>query len=459
MDRFCFIKKYSKIHFIGIGGVSMSALAKYCLLNKVIVSGSDRSCSEEIELLRSLGAEVYVEHQKSLPNGVEAVVYTSAIGEDNLELLSAKEKGVDVYKRSEFLGEIVKEFKCSVAVCGCHGKTTTTAMLSEVFITAGYNPTVFLGGDYKGFGNFYNGYKDFVVLEACEYKKNFLDIKPNSVIVTNVDNDHLDSYKNLEEEKECFNQFIKNSVAFVNADDKNSKSLYCNCVVSYGIREPACYTANNIKEVNGKQAFTVYAYGRRLGRIKISLRGIHNVYNALSVVAYADENKVPFYKIKKGLENFEGVKRRDEFIGRYKNYLCFSDYAHHPSEIDALLSSRNNIEKILVVFQPHTYSRTKFLMEDFVKVLSKVKNLIIYKTYPARESFDEEGDGKKLYKKIKNINKKVRYLSSIEELKKEISAFNDVEEIYFVGAGDLYDVVRKKLFQINAKNNLQNSFK
>ncbi len=446
MSRNCFIEKYSKIHFIGIGGVSMSALAKYCLLNKVLVSGSDRSYSEEIELLKSLGAEVYNKHQKSLPSGVEAVVYTSAIGEDNLELLSAKEKGVDIFKRSEFLGEIVKEFNSSVAICGSHGKTTTTAMLSEVFITSGYNPTVFLGGDYKGFGNFYNGNKDLVILEACEYKKNFLDIKPNSVIVTNVDNDHLDSYKNLEEEKESFNKFIKNSVAFVNADDKNCKSLNCNCVVSYGISEPACYTAKNIKEVNGKQAFTVYAYGRRLGRIKLSLRGIHNVYNALSVVAFADENKVPFYKIKKGLEKFEGVKRRDEFIGKYKNYLCFSDYAHHPSEIDALLSSRKNIEKTLVVFQPHTYSRTKFLMEDFVKALSKVKNLIIYKTFPARESFDEEGDGKKLYKKIKKINNKAKYLSSIEELKKGILTFNDIEEIYFVGAGDLYDIVRKKLF-------------
>ncbi len=446
MSRNCFIERYSKIHFIGIGGVSMSALAKYCLLNKILVSGSDRSYSEEIELLKSLGAEVYIKHQKSLPIGVEAVVYTSAIGEDNIELLLAKEKGLDIFKRSEFLSEIVKGFNSSVAICGSHGKTTTTAMLSEVFITAGFNPTVFLGGESKSFGNFNHGNKDLVVLEACEYKKNFLDIKPNSVIVTNVDNDHLDSYKDIEEEKESFNQFIKNSIAFINVDDENSKSLNCNCVVSYGIKEPSCYSVRNIKEVNGKQAFTVYAYGRRLGRIKLLLRGIHNVYNALSVVAYANENKVPFYKIKKGLEKFDGVKRRDEFVGIYKNCLCFSDYAHHPSEIDALLSSLKNIEKTLIVFQPHTYSRTKFLMKDFVKVLSKVENLIIYKTYPARESFDEEGDGKKLYRNLKKINNKCKYSSTIEELKKEILSFDGVEETYFVGAGDLYDIVRKKLF-------------
>ena len=446
MVKNIFIQNFSKIHFIGIGGVSMSALAKYCLAGKIAVSGSDKRFSEEITLLRSLGAEVYVTHQNTLPDGVDAVVYTSAIEKDNPELLYAKEKQIPIFKRSEFLGNIVNGFNLSLAVCGCHGKTTTTAMLSEVLIGAGYNPTVFLGGDGNCFGNFNNGGDELVVLEACEYEKNFLDIKSNYSIVTNVDNDHLDTYKDVGEEIDCVNQFIRNSIALVNADDKNSKSLYCPTSITYGIRESASYLAKNVKEVNGKIAFTVYAYGIRLGRIKISVRGIHNVYNALSVVALANEIRLPFYKIKKGLENFHGVKRRDEFIGNYKGVACFSDYAHHPSEINALILSQERTDNTLFVFQPHTYSRTKYLMDDFIKILSPVKNLIIYKTFPARESFDKEGDAKTLYNNLKKLNLDVKFAGCENSLKKEIKAFTNIDKIYFVGAGDLYEIARKKLF-------------
>ncbi len=446
MVKNIFIQNFSKIHFIGIGGVSMSALAKYCLAGKIAVSGSDKRFSEEILLLKSLGAEVYVTHQNALPDGVEAVVYTSAIEKDNPELLCAKEKQIPIFKRSEFLGNIVKGFNISLAVCGCHGKTTTTAMLAEVLISAGYNPTVFLGGDGKCFGNFNNGSDDLVVLEACEYEKNFLDIKSSYSIVTNIDNDHLDTYKDVGEEIDCVNQFIHNSIALVNADDKNSKLLYCPTLITYGIKESASYLAKNVKEVNGKIAFTVYAYGIRLGRIKISTRGIHNVYNALSVVALSNEINLPFYKIKKGLENFHGVKRRDEFIGKYKGVSCFADYAHHPSEINALILAQESIDNTLFVFQPHTYSRTKYLMEDFKKILSPIKNLIIYKTFPAREKYDKEGDGKTLYNNLKTVNVGVRYASCEKSLKREIKAFTNIDKIYFVGAGDLYEVTRKNLF-------------
>ncbi len=445
MKKKFFIEKFNKVHFIGVGGISTSALARYCLAHKISVTGSDKVFNEQMRLLKSLGAEVYVKHKKSLDEQLDAVVYTSAISEDNPELCVAKERGIPIFKRSEFLGQLAKDFNFTLSVCGTHGKTTTTAMISEVLICAGVNPTVFLGGEGGLFGNFYNGAKEVVVLEACEYKKNFLDIKSSAVIVTNVDNDHLDSYSGVSEEIDCVNKFIDGTVAFINADDENSATLHTFSMITYGVKNPACYTAKNIKYVEHGTAFSVYAYGRRLGRIKIPLKGEYNVYNALSAFAFCNEFKVPFLVIKRSLEKFSGVKRRDEFIGEYNNISCFADYAHHPQEIFSFLSTKRDMEKTLIVFQPHTYSRTKNLMQEFVEVFKGVPKLIIYKTYPARERYDEKGSAKTLCKKIKEVNSSVKYVCGIQTLKAEMDNLRGVEKICFVGAGDLYEMVKKIL--------------
>ncbi len=450
MNKKIFIENFNKVHFIGIGGVSMSALAKYCLSHRVCVSGSDRSLSEEVILLRSLGAEIRIGHGKTLPQDVDAVVYTSAVGDGNPELQFARKNNIPLFKRSEFLGEIVAGFENSVAICGSHGKTTTTAMLSDIFINAGYNPTVFLGGEGKSFGNFNRGGEELVILEACEYKKNFLDIKPNFTVVTNIDNDHLDCYSGIDEEIATVRQFIKDSLAFINMDNENSSALCSVASVSYGINSKATYLAKNIKGEDSTTSFALYAYGRRLGRIKLPLRGMHNVYNALSASAFAIDRKIPFTVVKRSLEKFEGVKRRDEFIGEFNGVRYFCDYAHHPSEISSILSAEREKDQTLYVFQPHTFSRTKYLMDDFTKVLKEVKNLIIYKTYPAREKFSSKGSARALYKSIREVNKEVKYCQNQRELKKEIEGFNGINKVYFVGAGDLSETVLKK----NIKKNI-----
>ncbi len=425
----------------------MSALARYCLTQNVSVSGSDKRRGEEARLLKSLGAEISVGHRKNLPIGVDALVYTSAVPITNAEIVDARKKGIPIFKRSEFLGGIVKDFNYSISVCGSHGKTTTTAMLAEIFINAGYNPTVFLGGDGKSFGNFNNGGGEFVILEACEYKKNFLDLKSNAVIVTNIDNDHLDSYSCIEEEISAVGEFIKDSLSFINADDENSKSLHSVTSVTYGIRNNACYQAKNVREWENGQSFTVCAYGRRLGRIKIPLKGIHNVYNALSALAFSIDKKIPFSVIKKSLEKFGGVGRRDEFIGEFNGVKLYTDYAHHPSEIASLISSVKGKEDTMFVFQPHTYSRTKYLMKDFVRVLGDVANLVIFKTYPARENYSKEGCAKRLYKEIKRVNNKVKYCENVDEIMRELENLPNANKVYFVGAGDLYELVLKKYCQ------------
>ncbi len=451
MEKIKFIQNFNKVHFIGIGGISMSALACYSLANGIAVSGSDTTNSEQVDLLRSLGAKISIGHKKSIPSGVDAVVYTSAISSDNLELSFAEKNGIKIYKRSQFLGEIAKDFKTTVAVCGSHGKTTTTAMVAEILIASGVNPTIFLGGESSEFGNFKFGTQELILLEACEYKKNFLDIFANVVLVTNVDNDHLDSYTNIEEQVQSVNEFIKHSVAFVNADDVKSKALTTYSLISYAINNPANYQAKFITQGDGKVAFSVYAYGRRLGRINLQIGGIYNVYNALLAFAYANEKGVPFLCIKKALEKFEGVKRRNEYLGEFLGKKCYADYAHHPCEIDNLIKSVGMDDKVLYVFQPHTYSRTKFLIEEFCSVLSKLSNLIIYKTYPAREKYDVKGSAKIIYKRLKLEKRSVKYSDNPEELERIINKQQNVEKIYFVGAGDIYNIAIKNFVKKSSK--------
>ena len=446
MVKNLFISKFNKVHFIGIGGISTSALARYCLFNGVMVSGSDRSENEETTLLKSLGALVYVGHKNYLDDDVDAVIYTSAIDNDNKELLYAKEHNIKIYKRSEFLANVVKDFTYSLAVCGSHGKTTSTTMVGEIFIGYKKEPTVFVGGESNLFGNLNIGKKNLIIVEACEYKKNFLDIKSNSVIVTNIDNDHLDSYSSIDEEIGCFNKFIENTICYVNADDENSKNLHSETCITYGIENDAYYMAKNLKEENGSYSFSVYVGGVRLGRIKLKVKGKYNVYNALSALAFADQNKIPFHAIKSSLEGFSGVKRRNEYVGEFNNKKCYCDYAHHPSEIECYIKSLER-EEVIIVFQPHTYSRTKFLMKDFVKVLSPVENLVIYKTYPAREEFDKDGDAKLLYKNIKKHNKSILYASNPSELKGAINGDNKAKKVCFIGAGDIYDIAVKKIIK------------
>lgn len=463
MNKFLEIKK---IHFIGIGGISVGALAEYCLSLGIKVTGSDINKNSIISKLEKLGAIIHIGHSAnnlyiennvlencndiSLRNLPNLVVYSSAIKEENVELKFANKLNIKTMKRSEFLGLILSQYSCGIAISGSHGKTTTTALISDIFIMANKNPTAMVGGETENFGNLRKGDNNFVIYEACEYKKNFLNFKPNIAIVLNIDNDHLDSYKNLSEQIEVFNEFSNYAnVKIVCADDKNSQSIISMSTITFGIKNNANFVAKNIIHKEDGLSFSVYAYNLKMGRITAKLKGIHNIYNLLASIAVANYCKIPFNIIKKAIENFKGVKRRNEFIGNLFNKPVVCDYAHHPTEIDAISKEYlNKKEKILVVFQPHTYSRTEALKEDFVNTLNKFDNLIIYKTYPAREKYNIKGSAKTLYKSLlksvkNNMQKDFHYANNFLQLNNILSEkAQNIDKIIVLGAGDIYQIMK-----------------
>ncbi len=446
MNKNFFIQPDKKIHFIGVGGVSVSALAKYCIGLGASVSGSDKQLSAVTDELKTLGVKIYLGHHKNSVIGKDLVVYSSAINENCPELVSAEEHGIKTMQRGEFLGKILETYNNVVAVSGSHGKTTTTAMLSEIFIAGGFNPTVFLGGEYKGYKNFRKGENEYAVTEACEYKKNFLKITHTSSIVLNVDNDHLDSYADMDDMKDCFRRFIGDGLSLVNADDQNCKQVFNNTTATFGIKKTATFNAKNLHSHANGYSFDFYAYQKKIGNIRLNVLGRHNVYNALASSGMAYLYNVKFSAIKKGLKNFCGVKRRNEYIGDFYGASVYTDYAHHPAEISATLSTFNAYEKnTLVIFQPHTYSRTRILMKDFTKVLSGVENLIIYKTYSAREEYDASGSGERLAENLKSVGRECLYSDDVKDLFQKTQAYirKGVKKIVVLGAGDIYDIFKK----------------
>ncbi len=461
MDKKILFPKHLKVFFIGIGGVSMSGLAKLLIYNGNAVSGSDKQKSSATLELENLGAKIYYTHSASNLEDADLVVYSSAISVDNPELVFANKMGIPTLRRSKLLGEILGEFKRTVAISGCHGKTTSTAMLSEILIKAGQDPTVFLGGEYSSFGNFLLGGSDLAIAEACEYKKSFLDLAPKIAVVLNIDNDHLDSFDGMKDVVSSFKQFVGDRLAIVNADDKHVNEI-CNCTtVTFGIDSVATYYATDIKEGEKSVSFTACAYAKPYGRINLKVNGKHNVYNALSAFATADVLGVPFNLVKKGLEAFNGVKRRNEKLGELNGVECYADYAHHPSEIKATLNafSGQNTD-FITVFQPHTYSRTKILMDDFINAFNGRNNVIIYKSYPAREAFDKQGSAKALKDNLEKQVPICLYAHTLKELKGHISKLigdkSKFKRIIFLGAGDIYQIAQKL---VNEKQNVQKKFR
>lgn len=447
-------EKLHCVRFIGINGVSMSGLAKWCVSSGISAEGSDKKHSPETDKLKALGIYVAVPGAENEIGGQDIVVYTSALGEKDAELIAAEKQGVPIVKRSEFLSAVMDLYKTKIAVSGSHGKTTVTAMLWEIFERAGKNPAVFLGGDYGERGNFRPGGKDrgVVIAEACEYKKNFLDLNPDVKVVLNVDDDHLESFGGRAEEIAAFRKFADGGLSVINADDYGARQTINENSVTFGMNCPARYEGRNLRSENGRYKFTLYENGEKAGDIKLREGGKYNAVNALAAAAVSRLLGISFSCVKDGIENFTGVNRRNERIGDLFGLPAYADYAHHPSEIKALLSRYGEEgKKPAVIFQPHTYSRTRILMKEFITVLSGVDKLIIYKTYPARESFDQAGDGKTLYKVLFSATPgeksedclKCRaplYAENEETLLRAISGrISGADCILFVGAGDIYE--------------------
>lgn len=436
------------VHFIGIGGVSMSGIAKILLNRGYRISGSDISESDSVKELRSLGAEVSVGHSRDNIKNQDLVVYTSAVHDDNPEIIEAKNKGIELADRATMLGIIMKDYKNAISVAGTHGKTTTTSMLAYVLLDAGLDPTVMVGGTLDGIeGNLRIGGGDTFLTETCEYMRNFLKFFPRVAIILNVEEDHLDYYRDLGDIMDAFSDFAslipkENGFIAVNKENKNALSSVSNAdapVYTFGF-EGADFSARNIEFSSyGYPSFDVYSGDSLFVRLSLSVVGIHNVLNATAVALTAHKMGIDASAIKKGLERYTGTRRRFEKKGFVNGALVIDDYAHHPTEIDATLNALSNVEHNMsyLIFQPHTYTRTISLLDDFAVSLGRADKVIITDIYAAREKDTGIVHSRDLADKIDNAV----YIKDFEDIKnyiKENAVAGDV--VITMGAGNVCDI-------------------
>ena len=438
------LDKNSHVHFIGIGGISMSALAHILLSNGIKVSGSDWTETEITKILKNDGAEIAIG-----PNCAEnitqpdLVVYTAAVASDNPELCEAKNKGIETLERADFLGELMLDFNMPISISGTHGKTTTTSMLSCVLLEADEDPTILVGGVLNTIGgNYHIGKDKYLIFEGCEYVDSFLKFNPYAALILNIEEDHLDYFSGIEQIKDSFNKFMKKipekGYVVVNSDDKNVMASLDNVkcdIIKYGANGDYSYKNVSFDE-KGCGIFDIFKGDKKLANIHLSVGGNHNVSNATAVFACAHKLKIDVESIVKGIEGFGGTKRRFEYKGAVNGAKVYDDYAHHPTEIAATYDTASKMKhnEIWVVFQPHTYSRTNALLNDFIEVLSKYDNVIITDIYAAREKNTIGITARAISDKIKNA----RYISDFSEISEHLKANikpNDI--ILTMGAGTI----------------------
>lgn len=438
-----------KIHFIGIGGISMSGIAEILLNSGYKLSGSDRSTSKLTDHLKSLGAEIHIGHAADNIKGAGLVVYTAAISDDNPELQAARESNIHCMDRAEFLGKLMKSFPKCIAVSGTHGKTTATSMLSLILLGAELDPTIMVGGELDAIGgNVRAGNSEFLIAEACEYKGSFLKFYPFAGIILNIDADHLDYYKDIDDIQQSFKKFSElipqDGILIGYAEDTRVAEIMNNAkcrTISYGINSGK-YTADNISYNNeGFARFTALKDGSKLSEIELSVPGKHNILNALSAIACADYFGVSPETIAENLKLFCGTHRRFELKGKTRGITVIDDYAHHPTEIEATLSAARNYphRKLYCIFQPHTYSRTLSLFNEFSKAFSGTDKLILLDIYAAREKDNGKVNSQMLCSEIIKNGTDAVYKGSFEEaidyLKDNLK---EGDVLITMGAGDVY---------------------
>jgi UDP-N-acetylmuramate--alanine ligase len=439
------------VHFIGIGGISMSGLAEILIEHGYKVSGSDKVKSKLTEKLESLGAKIFIDHRAENVHGTDLVVYTAAVGDDNPELLEAQALSIPAMDRAEFLGQIMKGYSKGIAVSGTHGKTTTTSMISLVLLNAQVDPTIMIGGELDAIGgNVRPGKSDYFITEACEYKGSFLRFYPYIGVILNIDADHLDYYKDIDEIYDTFLKFSKlipSDGALIGwGEDKrvldviNQANCYC---ITYGINS-GDYTANDITyDRRGCPSFTTLYKGTTLGSFKLSVPGEHNVLNALSAIACGSFLGIDNEIIARSLEEFTGTHRRFEKKGELDGIVVIDDYAHHPVEIKATIKAVENYphNRLYCVFQPHTYTRTLTLFDEFSTAFEGVDNLILADIYAAREKDTGVVSSKMLCDAVSKNGVNALHISSFDEiveyLKKELKP-GDL--LITMGAGDVYTI-------------------
>ena len=386
------------VHFIGIGGISMSGLAEILLKEDFRISGSDNKESALTDHLTNLGATIfYGQKASNIIPGIDVVVYTAAIHDDNEEYQEAVNQGLPMLSRAELLGQLMTNYNTSVAVAGTHGKTTTTSMLSHILLSGEKDPTISVGGILKAIGgNIRVGGPEVFVTEACEYTNSFLPFFPKLGIILNIDADHLDFFKDLDDIRRSFCKFAglipANGTLIINGEIPNlseiTDGLECR-IITYGNDPAFDYSAARISHDElGEASFDLVRHGETIDRISLSVSGDHNVSNALASIAAADLLDVSLAAMKDGLKDFHGTDRRFEYKGEVHGITVIDDYAHHPTEINASLTAARNYphREIWCIFQPHTYTRTKMLFQEFVDALSHTDHIILAEIYAARET-------------------------------------------------------------------------
>lgn len=451
MDRFTELQNLilsgKRAHLIGIGGVSMSPLAKV-LVGVCPLTGSDIRESAVIDDLRNSGVAVHIGHRAENVEGADFIIRTAAARDDNPEIVRARELGIPVFERAEAWGVIMRRYKNALCISGTHGKTTTTSMATHIMMAAGVDPTVMIGGTLPLLGAGYRvGEGSTIVLESCEYYDSFLSFFPTVAVILDVDEDHLDYFSGLEAIKKSFRRFAelvpeKGGVVVANIDDENTVDTLkgiARRVVWFGLGEGAFVRAENIVTKGVASEFDVIVGGEKYCRVTVRVPGIHNVKNALAAAASAWVLGVPGEAVSAGLEAFGGAERRFQYKGSYNGASVYDDYAHHPQELKALLDAVLPLKenRVLVAFQPHTYSRTKALFDDFVAELARPDKVYLAEIYAARETNTIGISSKDIADRLPNAEYYPTFDSLREALKRDA---RPGDMILTVGAGNIYTV-------------------
>lgn len=448
------LSKYKNIHCIGIGGVGLSAIAEILISRGYNVSGSDMNESDTTEHLASLGAKIYIGHRAENVENADLIVYSAAIAPENPEIVRANEKGIPLAGRAEILGTLMNEFENSIAISGTHGKTTTTSMVSLILEHAKLEPTILVGGQLAEIGgNVKVGHSKYFVTEACEYRDSFLELKPKIEVILNIDSDHLDYFKDIEHIVKSFDKFAKavpsdgkiiayDSNPFVSQVIKDRSN-----VITYGYNENCTYYITDVEfDANGMPSFHINYDNNDMGKIKLSIPGEHNILNASAAFACCHQLGVDVKIIAKTLEKFTGTQRRFDVIGITDGGVkLVDDYAHHPTEIKATLSAAQNIPhgRLWCIFQPHTYTRTLALFDQFAEAFEKADVLILADIYAAREKDIYEISSEKLSDEIKKEHpgKEVYYMENFRKIADYVRDHARKGDLVItMGAGDIYKV-------------------
>ncbi|MBQ8164694.1 MAG: UDP-N-acetylmuramate--L-alanine ligase [Clostridia bacterium] len=469
------LKPGCHIHFIGIGGSSMSGIAEIALHKGYKVSGSDRAASDSTDRLTKLGAAVFIGHnEENLSTDCELVVYTLAIADDNPEFTKAIQNNIPVIERGAFLGALSREYVCPIAVSGTHGKTTTTSMLASVMISGNMDPSIHVGGLVQTLGsNVRTGHGDIFVTEACEYHANFLNLSPKICLILNIEAEHLDFYKDLDDIKSAFSKLAKkvpeDGWLILCSDDKNTldiaKYAHCN-IVTYGIKpldekivnangdlSKYHYSVSEVKEtmhhtdcvIDDGYEFSIYKNNKILAHTKLHVPGRHNMLNALAAAAAADLANCPPEGIAKGLEVFKGAGRRYELVGKVNGAFIIDDYAHHPTEIKATLDAAHTTTsgKIWCVFQPHTYSRALNFQNEFCEVFKNSDCVIVTDIYAAREPYTDKISASILTEKFLSNGIRAIYMPQFEDIASYLKEHVRRDDtILLLGAGTVNQIAK-----------------